>query len=575
MTASNGTRRDFLKALGLGALALNVPVTRVWGEGRKRPNIVLIMSDDMGFSDLGCYGSEIHTPNLDGLAAGGLRFTQFHNTARCCPTRASLMTGLYPHQAGIGHMMGDSGYPAYRGDLNDRCVTIAEVLRPAGYRTYMTGKWHVTRYMNKDGPKHNWPLQRGYERFYGTIQGAGNYYDPAALCRDNTFITPYNDPEYTPGVYYYTNAISDNATRYLRQHHEQSPDKPFFLYVAFTAAHWPMQALEEDIAKYKGKYDKGYGYYRRQRFERLKELGLIHKDWDLSPQAGDWEGFENKEWEARCMEVYAAMVDCMDRGIGRIVAELKKQGAFDNTLILFLQDNGGCAETMGRGANINARWVAAVQDPKPMGPDELQPKHTPPMQTRDGRPVRGGPGVMPGPADTYIAYGRNWANVSNTPFREYKHWVHEGGTSTPLICHWPAGIPARGRLCHEPGHLIDIMATCVDVAEAPYPKERHGQAVQPMEGVSLVPTFTGKSLPDRPIFWEHEGNRAVRRGNWKLVSKHPGGWELYDMDTDRTEMHDLAAQHPEKVQELKTLYATWAERCGVQPWPLKKPGQKR
>jgi arylsulfatase A-like enzyme len=575
MPASNWTRRDFLKALGLGAAALSVPGPRVWGEGRKRPNIILIMSDDMGFSDIGCYGSEIDTPNLDGLAAGGLRFTHFHNTARCCPTRASLQTGLYPHQAGIGHMMEDTGYPAYRGDLNDRCVTIAEVLRPAGYRTYMTGKWHVTHYMNKDGPKHNWPLQRGYERYYGTIQGAGNYYDPATLCRDNTYITPYNDTDYKPEVYYYTNAISDNAARYVREHCEQSPDKPFFMYVAFTAAHWPMHALPEDVAKYKGKYDKGYGYYRRQRFERLKELGLIHKDWDLSPQAGDWEGFENKQWEARCMEVYAAMVDCMDQGIGRIVAELKKQGALDNTLIFFLQDNGGCAETMGRGANINARWVAAVKDPQPMGPDELQPKHAPPMQTRDGRPVRGGPDVMPGPADTYIAYGRNWANVSNTPFREYKHWVHEGGTSTPLICHWPAGIPARGALCHEPGHLIDIMATCVDVAGASYPKQRSGQPVQPMEGVSLVPTFAGKSLVERPIFWEHEGNRAVRQGKWKLVSKHPGGWELYDMDTDRTEMHDLAAKHPEKVQELKTLYETWAARYGVQPWPLRRPGRKR
>jgi arylsulfatase A-like enzyme len=574
MPAANWTRRDFLKALGLGALALNVPVARVLGESRKRPNIVLIMSDDMGFSDIGCYGSEISTPNLDGLAAGGLRFTQFYNTARCCPTRAALQTGLYPHQAGIGHMMEDSGYPAYRGDLNDRCVTIAEVLRPAGYRTYMTGKWHVTHFMDKDGPKHNWPLQRGYERYYGTIQGAGNYYDPSNLCRDNTYISPLNDPEYKPEVYYYTNAISDNAARYIREHFEQSRDKPFFMYVAFTAAHWPMHALEEDIAKYKGKYDRGYGYYRRQRFERLKELGLIRKDWDMSPQAGDWKKFENKEWEARCMEVYAAMVDVMDRGIGRMVAELKKQGALDNTLIFFLQDNGGCAEPMGRGANINEKWVGAIQDVKPMRPDELQAKHWPPMQTRDGRPVRGGPTVMPGPADTYIAYGRNWANVSNTPFREYKHWVHEGGISTPLICHWPAGIAARGGLCRESGHLIDIMATCVDVAGAPYPKQRNGQTVQPMEGVSLAPTFAGKPLPARTIFWEHEGNRAVRQGQWKLVSKHPGGWELYDMEADRTEMHDLAAKNPEKVQELKTLYEAWAVRCGVQPWPLKKPNEK-
>jgi arylsulfatase A-like enzyme len=565
------TRRDFLKALGLGAVALNVPASPVLGADTKRPNIVLILSDDMGFSDLGCYGGEIHTPNLDALAAGGVRFTQFYNTARCCPTRASLLTGLYPHQAGIGHMMDDSGFPAYRGDLSNRCVTIAEALRPAGYRTYMTGKWHVTHYMDRDGPRHNWPRQRGFERFYGTIQGAGSFYDPATLCRDNTYVTPGNDPEYKPEVYYYTNALSDNAVKYIREHYQQSPDQPFFLYVAYTAAHWPMHALETDIAKYQGKYNQGYGYYRRQRFERMKEMGLIHPDWDLSPQAGDWETVKPKDWEARCMEVYAAMVDCMDQGIGRIVAELKKQGAFENTLLLFLQDNGGCAETMGRGADINEKWVAALKDLKPLGPDELQPKHTPPMQTRDGRPVQGGPTVLPGPADTYIAYGRNWANVSNTPFREYKHWVHEGGISTPLICHWPVGIRARGQLCHQPGHLIDIMATCVDVAGAQYPTQRGDQKVQPREGVSLLPAFAGRSLPARTIFWEHEGNRAVRQGKWKLVSKHPGGWELYDIDADRTEMHDLTTQHPEKVQELKTLYANWAARCGVQPWPLKKP----
>jgi arylsulfatase A-like enzyme len=573
MPATDWTRRDFLKALGFGAVALNVPAVEGRAKEAGRPNIVLIMSDDMGFSDLGGYGGEINTPNLDGLAAGGLRFTQFYNTARCCPTRASLMTGLYPHQAGVGHMMEDRGYPTYRGDLNDRCVTIAEVLRPAGYRTYMTGKWHVTHYMDKDGPKHNWPLQRGYERFYGTIQGAGSFYDPSTLCRDNTYITPQNDPEYQPQEFYYTSALSDNAIRYIREHHEQSPEKPFFMYVAFTAAHWPMHALEKDIATYKGKYDAGYGRCRRQRFERMKEMGLIRKDWDMSPQAGDWEGVEHKQWEARCMEVYAAMIDSMDQGIGRIVAELKRQGAFDNTLIFFLQDNGGCAEGMGRAANVNEKWVAAVKDLEPMGPDELQPKHAPPMKTRDGRPVRGGPTTMPGPPDTYIAYGRNWANVSNTPFREYKHWVHEGGISTPLICHWPAGIKTRGKLCHDPGHLIDIMATCVDVAGAQYPAEHQGNTIQPMEGVSLAPTFQGKLLAERAIFWEHEGNRAVRQGKWKLVSKHPGDWELYDIETDRTEMHDLASKHAGKTQELKALWESWATRCGVQPWPLKKRGQ--
>ncbi|OHB65258.1 MAG: arylsulfatase [Planctomycetes bacterium RBG_13_60_9] len=569
------TRRDFLRTLGAGVIAVSLPgcgvTARRSTQRSGRPNIILIMSDDMGFSDLGCYGGEIRTPNLDGLAAEGLRFTQFYNTARCCPTRASLMTGLYPHQAGIGHMTEDRGFPAYRGDLAGNCVTIAQVLQSAGYRTYMAGKWHVTRYAGKDGPKHNWPLQRGFERFYGTITGAGSFYDPTTLCRDNTYITPANDPEYKPQSYYYTDAISDNTIRYVREHCEQSPGKPFFMYVAYTAAHWPMHAPEADIARNKGKYDGGYENCRRQRFERMKQMGLIRADWNMSPQAGDWDRFEAKDWEARCMEVYAAMVEVMDRGIGRIVDELKMQGTFDNTLILFLQDNGGCAEDMGRGANINQRWVDQFKNPGPMGPDDLQPSIWPPMRTRDGRSVRGGPTVMPGPADTYIAYGRNWANISNTPFREYKHWVHEGGISTPLICHWPAGIRARDRLCHEPGHLVDIMATCVDLAGAQYPSRHADTEIQPMEGVSLAPVFQGRPLRDRAIFWEHEGNRAVRRGKWKLVVKHPGDWELYDIDAARTEMHDLAPRMPEKVEELKPLWESWAARCGVQPWPLKKP----
>jgi len=575
MAEPNWTRRDVLKTLGLGAVALGVPGRKVTAADAKRPNIVLIMSDDMGFSDLGCYGGDIDTPVLNSLAAKGLRFTQFYNTARCCPSRASLLSGLYPHQAGVGHMVNDSGFPSYRGDLSRSCVTIAEVLRPTGYRTYMTGKWHVTRFIAPDGPKHNWPLQRGFERYYGTITGAGNYFDPATLCRDNMYISPQNDPEYKPQEYYYTDAISDNAVRFVREHHEKTPEKPFFLYMAFTAAHWPMNAPEMAIAKYKGKYDKGYAHYRRQHFERLKEMGLVHKDWELSPQAGDWETVEPKDWEARCMEVYAAMVDTMDQGIGRLVTELERQGALDNTLILFLQDNGGCEEDMGRPANINEKWVGGLKDPKPMAPDELQPKASPPMQTRDGRPVRGGPTVMPGPADTYIAYGRNWANVSNTPFREYKHWVHEGGISTPLICHWPAGIQARGQLFHEPGNLIDIMATCADVVGAKVPRRYEGNEILPPEGTSLRPAFRGKSLGERAIFWEHEGNRAVRKGRWKLVSKHPGGWELYDIDADRTEMHDLASRRPEKVRELESLYENWARRCGVQPWPLKKPSQSK
>jgi arylsulfatase len=315
----------------------------------RRPNLVVILADDMGYSDLGCYGGEIGTPNLDGLAAGGLRFTQFYNTARCCPTRASLLTGLYPHQAGVGHMMDDWGHDGYRGVLNDRCVTIAEVLRPAGYRTYMAGKWHVSRHVAQDGPKHAWPRQRGFDRFYGMISGAGSYYDPFTLARDNKLISPYADPEYRPEQFYFTDAITDHAIRFLGDHARDHKEVPFFLYVAYTAAHWPMHALPEDIARYNGKYDGGYEPIRKARAEKMKQLGLIDAKWSLSPTAGAWDRVANREWETRCMEVYAAMVDRMDQGIGKIVDELRRQGRLDNTLILFLQDNGGCAEGTGRG----------------------------------------------------------------------------------------------------------------------------------------------------------------------------------------------------------------------------------
>ncbi len=532
-----------------------------------QPDIVLIMSDDMGFSDLGCYGSEIRTPNLDALAKEGLRFTQFYNTARCCPTRASLLSGLYPHQAGMGHMTGHGSgrEDGYAGDLNRRCVTIAEALRPAGYRTYLSGKWHVANIIAPTGPKDTWPLQRGFDRFYGTITGGGSFYDPTTLCRGNTYITPDNDPEYRPTRFYYTDAISDNAITFIRDHARDHSAQPFFLYVAYTAAHWPMHAPAEEIAKYRGLYDGGYGPIRAARFARLKELGLIDPAWQLPPPAEDWDAVTNRAWESRCMEVYAAMVDRMDQGIGRIVAELKRQNRFDNTLLLFLQDNGGCAEPMGRKSNADEIKTMTCQ---PMAPDELQKKIWPPMQTRDGRPVRTGPEVMPGPEDTYVAYGRGWANVSNTPFREYKHWVHEGGIATPLIVHWPRGIASsrRNQLVTQPAHLVDLMATCVDVAGAVYPAEKDGQKIQPLEGVSLRPALDGKPLHRaQPLCWEHESNRAIRDGQWKLVAKAGQPWELYDLTADRTEMNDLADRYPDKVKELSARWEAWAARANVLP----------
>jgi arylsulfatase A-like enzyme len=555
------------------------------GQGAQ-PNIVIIMGDDMGFSDIGCYGGEIATPNLDQLAKNGVRFTQFYNTGRCCPTRATLLTGLYAHQAGVGHMMGDYGLPQYQGQLNRQCLTIAEALKPAGYRTYLSGKWHVTPYRAKDvnPDRSNWPLQRGFDRFFGTIHGAGSLFDPNSLTRGNTYITPENDPEYTPSrMWYYTDAISDNASRYIKEHARDHSDRPFFAYVAYTSAHWPMHALPEDIEKYEGKYDDGYSPTRAGRIERLKAMKLLPEDWEVTPQVGDWDDVENTEWESACMEVYAAMVDTMDRGIGTIVEALKESGQYENTLILFLQDNGGCAENFGRPQRVGPLNRPYQPTLKPLGKDTLQTEMVP-TQSRDGYPLRRGVGVMPGPPETEIGYGRNWANVSNTPFREYKHWVHEGGISTPLIAHWPNKIakqgPAfrqtdQGPLYDSPAHLIDLMATAIDLGGARYPGWKDGKAIIPVEGISLAPAFQGKTLErGKPIFWEHEGNRAVRDGRWKLVAKGvKGAWELYDMEDDRTEMNNLAKAHLGIAKKMIGQYQAWAKERGVVPfgsWRNKK-----
>lgn len=511
-------RIHFALAVLVCALVVLLPESRGAANAPHRPNIVILLADDVGFSDIGCYGGEIHTPNLDALAAGGLRFTQFYNVSRCCPSRACLLTGLYPHQTGVGDMT-DHWSPylsdGYVRDLNAHCVTIGQVLQSAGYGTYAVGKWHVTQEIAPDAAdKRNWPIHRGFDRYYGTIMGAGSFFDPALLCRGDPAISPFADPEYrSPSgePYYYTDAIGDQACRFLREHRQQHGDTPFFLYVAFTAAHWPMQALPQDIAKYKGVYDCGYEPIRMARFEREKKLRLIDPNWDLSPQYGQWEKVPDKQWEARCMEVYAAMLDRMDQNIGRIVQTLRDQGQIDNTLVLYLQDNGGNWERIGRDPKINSSRA----DHPTLPPDYIQTEMRP-KQTRDGWPVLDGRNVLPGAADTYIAYGQAWGNVSNTPFREYKHWVHEGGISTPLIAHWPAGIRRKSELEKQPGHLIDLMATCVDLANASYPMQFDGQPIDPMEGISLVPAFADKALKDRAMFWEHEGTAPCARaiGNW-------------------------------------------------------------
>ena len=515
----------------------------------KRPNILLILNDDMGYSDIGCYGGEIHTPNLDRLAQGGLRFTQFYNTARCSPSRASLLTGLHPHQTGIGILTYDSGPEGYAGNLNQRCATIAEVLKPAGYRTYLSGKWHVSS--NLTQPTDSWPLQRGFDAFFGTIIGAGSFYDPNTLTRGNTNA----EAEARRPGFFYTDAISDEAVKFLQTHHTEHKDKPFFEYVAYTAPHWPLHAHDEDIAKYKGRFDSGWDTLREKRLERLVRWGLLDPKWKLTgrdPSQPAWSEAQNQAWLLRCMEVYAAQVDRMDQGIGRILAELEKQGELDNTLVIFLADNGACAEAI----------------PEDVGVDELVNKlMIARSHTREGAVVHFGnnPELMPGPENTYQSYGTAWANLSNAPFRFYKHWAHEGGISTPLIMHWPQGISDRGDLRHTPGYLPDIMATILDVAQTAYPSTLAGREILPLEGYSLQQAFKADLASRPPMFWEHEGNAAMRLGHWKLVRDHPNAWELYNMEEDRTELHNLAKQEPERVAAMSLEYEAWAKRCGVLP----------
>ena len=500
-----------------------------------RPDIVVILADDMGFSDIGCYGSEISTPNLDALAANGLRFTQFYNTGRCCPTRASLLTGLYPHQTGIGRMVRDRGEDGYRGDLNKKCVTIPEVLKSAGYATCMVGKWHVTKYAEPDTPpeqKFNWPLQRGFDRYFGIIAGEANYFHPQTLTLDNTPLPPPKDNFYT------TDAFVDKAVEFVN---ECPKDKPFFLYVAFNAPHYPLQAPPEDIAKYRGKYKAGWDRLREQRHAKQTGLGIVDKEWSLSPRAKDVKAWDSLTAAAQdrfdgIMAVYAACVEHMDRAVGRLIADLRARGTLDNTLIFFLSDNGGNAES---------------------GPDGKT----------------GGKG-SPGTAESLVLCGESWANLENTPFRLYKHFNHEGGISTPLIAHWPEGIPAKGELRTQPGHLVDIMATCVAVSGAKYPVEFHGVPILPMEGKSLLPAFANKAIDRDALYWEHEGNAAVRVGDWKLVRYHgDGAWELYNLKTDRTELHDLAVQEPERAKEMAAKWESWALRAQVKPYPDEKKGK--
>jgi arylsulfatase len=508
------------------------PASATASAQEERPNIVVIMADDMGFSDLASYGSEIPTPNLDRLAGEGTRFTQFYVTPRCSPTRASLMTGLYSHQAGLGHLSGFEQVqevfdrPAYQNHLRSRAATLATLLsEQAGYHTLMTGKWHLGY---KPGQR---PTDRGFDRYYGAL-GGGLYFWPPLLDRrivsSGTFVTPDTTAWAEGEGWYATDAFTDKAVQFLEE--GRGDERPFFLYLAHIAPHFPLQAFPDDIAAHEGDYMAGWDRLRRRRHERLVKKGLIDSSWAL-PAASEepaWEEIEDKEAWDRKMAIYAAQVEAMDQSVGRVLDALDRLGVADNTIVMFLSDNGASAE------NINRR------------PD---------------------PGAPLGSPGTFVSYGQPWARLSDTPFRGFKKQTYEGGIASPLIVRWPGEVEP-GSTTRQVGHVIDLVPTLLEAAGATYPDRLNGRDLFALDGRSLLPALRGRAeeISERTLFWEHEGNRAVRRGRWKLVAPYDAPWALYDMETDRTETNDVAAKHPEKVEVLKQRYEQWAERLGVGDW---------
>ncbi|MBE8721145.1 sulfatase [Sphingobacterium sp. Ka21] len=492
--------------------------------------MIVILVDDMGYSDLGCYGSEIKTPNLDQLAADGIQFRSFYNATRCCPSRASLLTGVYPHEAGMGKMVSAAESKPkpgpYQGFLNNKTVTLAEVLKAVGYKTYMSGKWHVGEH------RKHWPLKRGFDRYFGLISGASSYFELVEEPRRRQMVHQ-NDLWFPPADnFYMTDALTDTAVAFLEQHEIGEKEAPFFLYLAYTAPHWPLHALEEDIARYDGIYDQGWEHIRTQRYEKMQRLGMLDQRHQLSARTEgipNWEAIADPaDWADR-MEVYAAMVDRMDQGVGKIMETLKRQGKFDNTLIVFLSDNGASAENIdGRKLNV--------------------------------------PGVKPGQRGSYVAYDEPWANASNTPYTMYKSCTEEGGIITPFIAHWPKVIAKKeNNRSNVVGHVIDIMATCIDVAGATYPKQYHRQEITELRGISLLPAFNGDDIAERPLYWEHFGKWAMRDGSWKLICGYPKDEiKLFNLAEDPVELQNLSAKYPAVVEKMRKSYQKWADEVGVE-----------
>lgn len=535
-------------------------------EDDPRPNIILILADDLGYSDIGCYGGEIETPNLNRLAEDGIRFTHFYNTSRSCPTRASLLTGLYQHQAGIGRMTFDDGLPGYRGTMTHNGVTIAEVLKSAGYNTAWVGKWHVSETpLRPDqrqwlahqvkheefAPKNNYPINRGFQDCYGTIYGVVDYFDPFSLI--------YGDQpvDTVPKDYYSTIALVDTAVSFVNKYAQS--DKPFFMYLAFHSPHWPLHALPQDIEKYKDTYKCGWEKIREERYNRQKRMKLFGDiDNFLSPRQFEdsWEDNPDKEWDARAMAVHAAMVDRMDQSIGILLNALEKNGQIDNTLILFMSDNG-CS-------NEICQLYSEGENDRP-------------AETRDGRKIiyPKDKEILPGPETSYASVGPKWANVANTPFRFWKAKSYEGGICTPMIAHWPKGIKQKkGSINTAYCHVIDIMATCLDITNASYPEKYNGYDIQPYMGVSMLPIFEGEEQSvERYLCFEHFNEKAlIDAEGWKIVQPSDSknqAWELYDLNTDRSEMFNLASKYPSRVKTMVERYLEWEKQCKVIPRPSK------
>ncbi len=480
----------------------------------EKPNFLIILTDDMGFSDLGCYGGEVETPTLDSLADNGIRFREFYNCARCWVSRSTLMSGCYIEWLD-----------------KPRNVSIAQLLKDSGYQTAMVGKWHAAN--KSDGPTSpNAPFQRGFDDYFGTLCGAGSFWEPHTLTR--------NDKEIEAGEgFYYTDHVGDEAVRQIENFAKS--DKPFFQYVAFTAPHWPMHAPEERIQKYIGRYDNGWDALRVERYERMVKMGFIDEQRfplpPKEPDVPDWKDVEEKAWYSRQMAIYAAMIDIMDENVGKIVDALKRTGKFDNTLIVFVNDNGACPEVPKNGGSASH----IIGKARERGQKIIQGNV---FTEKMGGPL------------TFSAVGPYWANASNTPMRRYKKNVHNGGSQTPAIMHWPAGLTAkRGSISDERGHVVDLMATCLELAEVEYPATFNGEKLMKLDSQSLVPALKGESVNRaKPYFFRHAGTSAVIIGDYKLVKDKGGQWELYDLTKNRTETDDIAGKFPERVAEMEAIY---------------------